>query len=45
MIKLSIASGTHRKSPTEGVVLAAAPTLAAVVEGEVPGIRRTLSLP
>ena len=46
MIKLSIASGTHRETPVAVEVAAVAPEIAAAadVEAEIPGARRTLSL-
>ncbi len=42
MIKLSIASGTHRKRPVVVAVAAAAPLPAAVDEIEAPGSGETL---
>lgn len=43
MTQLSIASGTHRKSPGAIGVEAGVPVPAAAVEGEVPGKGGTLS--
>jgi hypothetical protein len=44
MIKLSIASGTHRETPIAVEVAAVAPEIAAAEKAEVPGARRTFSL-